>query len=115
MAEIMRERDRFRQVLVEPQSARDAARDRSDFHGVSQARAQMIAGAIEEHLRFVFETAERARMDHAVAIPLILGAPVGRGFFIFAAAGIGAELSVRGKSLSLESFEFDAGARHGLI
>src|SRR5438067_10909287 len=39
-----------------------------------QARAQMVAGAVEKNLRLVFKAAERARMDDAGAIPLKFGA-----------------------------------------
>src|SRR6266540_6164279 len=39
-----------------------------------QARAQMVAGAVEKNLRFVFQAAERARMDNACTIPLKFGA-----------------------------------------
>jgi hypothetical protein len=35
----------------------------------------MITGAVEEDLRLVFEPAEGAAVDDAVAVPLELGAP----------------------------------------
>ncbi len=60
MAEIMREGDGFGEVFVQPERAGDAARDARDFHGVRQARAQVVAGAVEKNLRLVFEPAEGA-------------------------------------------------------
>ena len=39
-----------------------------------QARAQMVAGAVEKNLRFIFQAAERARMNDARTIPLKFGA-----------------------------------------
>jgi hypothetical protein len=53
-----------------------------DFNRVREPRAQMVAGAVEKNLRLVFEPAEGARMDDAVAVALVMGAPFGRGFRI---------------------------------
>src|SRR5438552_18420995 len=39
-----------------------------------QARAQMVAGAVEKNLSLVFQAAERARMNDARTIPLKFGA-----------------------------------------
>ena len=47
VAEIMPERDRFGQLLVEAQHLRDRARDLRDFERVRQPRAVMIAGRRE--------------------------------------------------------------------
>ncbi len=80
MAEVVRERDGLGQVRVQPQRAGDVARDGGDFDRVREARAEMIAGAVEKNLRLVFEPAEGARMDDAVAVALIMRAPVGRRF-----------------------------------
>src|SRR5450432_2187008 len=114
MAEVMRERDGFRQVHVELQRAGDVARDGGDFNRVREARAQMVAGAVEENLRLVFEPAESARMDDAVAVALVMRAPFGRGFRMVAAACVTAELCVRREDLSFNLFQFQSGARHGL-
>ena len=78
MAEVVRQRDGFGQVLVQAQGARDVAGDGGDFDGVGQARAQMVAGAVEKNLGLVFQPAEGARMDDAVAVALVFGAPDGR-------------------------------------
>ena len=80
MAEVMRERDGFGQVLVQLQRAGDVARDGGDFDGMREPRAEMVAGAVEKNLRLVFEPAEGARMDDAVAVALVMRAPLGRRF-----------------------------------
>src|SRR5262245_37805291 len=112
MAEIMRERDGFSEVFVEPESAGDVTRGGRDFNGVSQPGAQVVASTVREHLRFIFEPAERAGMNDAVAVALVFRAPIGRRLLIFASASICAELRVRGKGLPLEAFKFKASARH---
>src|SRR5688572_28482656 len=55
----------------------------------------MIAGAVQEDLRLVFETAEGAGMYHSVPVALIFGAPLGRRFLVNPPARFGAELRVR--------------------
>src|ERR1019366_1849043 len=79
-----------------------------------EPRAQMVAGTIEENLRLVFEPAEGARVDDTVAVALLMCAPFGRSFFVFAAAGVTAELCVRREDLALNLFQLQSGARHGL-
>src|SRR5947207_6277845 len=74
MAQIVRERDCFRQILVQPQCTRDGAADRSHLDRMRQARAQMVARAVEKNLRLVFQAAERARMNDARTIALKFGA-----------------------------------------
>src|SRR5664279_5518248 len=74
----------------------------------------MVASAVEENLRLVFEPAEGARVDDAVAVALIMCAPFGRSFFVFAAACVTAELCVRREDLAFNLFQFQSGARHGL-
>jgi hypothetical protein len=86
MAEVMRERDGFRQILVQFQRAGDVARHGGDFNGVGQPRAQMIAGAVEKNLRLVFQPAKGARMNDPVAVALVLRAPDRGRFGVFAAA-----------------------------
>ena len=68
MAEIVRKRHRLRQVLVEPERARQRAGDLHDFERVGQPRAVMVALVIDEHLRLVGEPAEGGGMDDAVAV-----------------------------------------------
>ena len=110
--QIVRQRDGFGQVFIQLQGTGDVAGDGGDFHRMRQPCAQMVARAVQEHLRLVFEPAKRARVNDAVAIALVVGAPVGRFFRILAAAGVRAELGVRREVLPLQLFQFFAGARH---
>ena len=73
VAQIMRERNRFGQILVQAQRAGDGAADRCNLDGMRQARAQMIASPVKENLGLVFHAAERARMNDPGAIALKLG------------------------------------------
>src|SRR5208282_6558723 len=102
MTEVMRERNGFSQIPVQPQRAGDVARDGGDFNGVREARAEVIAGAVEKNLRFVFEPAKSARMNDPVAVALIMSAPFGRRFRMFASTGVAAELCVRRENLPLD-------------
>src|SRR3954471_4640623 len=88
MPEIMRERDRLSQVLVQRQRTRDGAADRCYLDGMGQSRAQMIACAIEENLRLILEPTKRARMNDARAIPLELRAEGMARLGIFPAARV---------------------------
>src|ERR1700761_7703138 len=72
----------------------------------------MIAGAIEEDLRFVFKAAESARMNDAVAVALEIGAPKRRGFFVNAAATFGAKLGVGSERTAFPFLQFLSGTRH---
>ena len=68
--EIVAERDGFGQLFVEPQHLGDASRNLRDLQRVRQARAVVIAGRREEHLRLVLQPAERLAMNDAIAIAL---------------------------------------------
>ena len=70
VAEIVRQRQRLGEVLVEAERARDGAGDLRDFETVRQPRAVMIALVIDEDLGLVLQPAERGRMDDAVAVAL---------------------------------------------
>ena len=78
MAEVVRERDGFGQVLVEMEVAGDRAADLRDFEAVREPRAEKVAFVIDEDLRLVFEASEGRGMDDAVAVALVLGAAVRR-------------------------------------
>jgi hypothetical protein len=58
MAEIVGEGDRLGEIFIQPQRASDGAADQSDLDGVGEARAQVVAGAIEKNLCLVFEPAK---------------------------------------------------------
>ena len=74
MAEIVRQRQRFGQILVEPQRAGDDPRDLRDFEAVGQPHPVVIAVGRDEHLGLVAQAAEGDRMDDAVAVALVIAA-----------------------------------------
>ena len=67
---IVRERDRLRQVLVQPQRTRNRARGLRDFNRVGQARAEVVAAPVQEDLRFVLKATEGRAVNHPVAVAL---------------------------------------------
>ena len=70
VAEVVAERDRFGEVVVESQRPGERARDLRHLDRVGQAGAEMIAVVIDEHLGLMGEAAEGGRMDDAVAVAL---------------------------------------------
>ena len=68
VAEVMGQRQRFGQILVEPERARERAGDLGDFQGVGQPGAVMVALMEHENLGLVREPAEGGGMDDAVAV-----------------------------------------------
>ena len=70
VAEVVPEPDRLRQVLVEPQRARDRARDLRRLERVGEPRAVVVALRRDEHLRLVLEPAERLAVHDPVAVAL---------------------------------------------
>ena len=70
MAEIVAERDRLGEIVVEPKRPGERARDLRHLDRVGQAGAEMVALVMDEHLRLVGEAAEGGRMDDAVAVAL---------------------------------------------
>jgi hypothetical protein len=88
VAEVVRQRHRFDQVLVQVEQAGDGAADLRHFQAVGQPRAEQVALVVHEHLGLVFQAAERGRMDDAVAVALELGARRGGAFGVPAPAGL---------------------------
>ena len=74
MAEIVGQRHRLGQILVEPQRAGERTGDLRHLDRMGQAGAVVVALVVEEDLRLVLQAAERGRMDDAVAIALERGA-----------------------------------------
>jgi hypothetical protein len=68
VAEIVRQRQRLGEVLVEPERAGERAGDLGDLQRMGQPRAVMIALVKHEDLRLVRQAPESGRMDDAVAI-----------------------------------------------
>ena len=70
MAEVVGERQRLGQILVEAERAGDRAGDLRHFQRVRQARAEMVALVVDEDLRLVLQPAKGVGMDDAVAVAL---------------------------------------------
>src|SRR6185503_14620212 len=115
MAEVVGQRDGLREILVQLEGAGNIAGDRRDFHRVREAGPEVIAGAVEEHLRLVFEAPKRPRVDDAVTVALVLGPQLRRRFLVLPPAAFGTELGVRGEKMMLTLLEFRAGAGHGFV
>ena len=69
MPDVMGQRQRFGEVLVEPKLAGQRTGDLRDFQGMGQPGAVMIALMEHENLRFVLQAPERGGMNDPVAIP----------------------------------------------
>ena len=72
MSQIVPQRDRLRQRLIQPQRFCDRARYLRYFQRVRQARPVMVALRRQKNLRFLFQTPERFAVQNTVAIYLIL-------------------------------------------
>ena len=70
MAEIVGERQRLREILVEAEHAGDRARDLRHLEAVGEPRAVMIAFVIDEDLGLVFEATKGRRVEDAIAVAL---------------------------------------------
>ena len=70
MAEIVPKPDGLGEVLVEPQGARDGARDLRHLERMGQARAEMVALGRHEDLRLVLEAAKGLGVHDPVAVAL---------------------------------------------
>ena len=70
MAEIVGQRQRLGEILVEAQQAGDGAGDLRHLQGVGEARAVVVALVEHEHLRLVGEAPEGGGMHDAVAVAL---------------------------------------------
>src|SRR5258708_533704 len=74
MSDVVGERDRLGEVLVQAQGAGGRARDLRDLDRVREARAVVVALVVDEHLRLVDEAPEGARVDDPLAVALVGGA-----------------------------------------
>ena len=80
VAEVVGQRQRFRQVLVEAELPGQGTGDLRHFQRMGQPGAVMIALVEHENLGFVLETAKCGGMDHPVAIPAERAAGLARRF-----------------------------------
>src|SRR6185437_6090259 len=70
VADVVRQRQRLGEVLVEAQAARDGARDLRHFEAMRQPGAVVVALVIDEDLGLVLQAPERGRVNNAVAVAL---------------------------------------------
>ena len=89
--EIVSERDRLGEVLVESEGTRDGARDLSDLERVGQAGAVVVAFRGEEDLGLVREAPERFGVEDLVAVALEIVAQDVRGGRAVASLAVGGE------------------------
>ena len=82
MADVVRQRQRLGQILVQLQHRGQRARDLRDLDGVRQPIAKVVGDAGWKDLRLVFQAAKSAGVDHAIAIALELVAVRMRRFRI---------------------------------
>ena len=68
MAEVVRQRQRLGEILVEAERAGQRAGDLRHFERMGEPGAVMVALVEHEHLGLVLEAAEGGGMDHPVAI-----------------------------------------------
>jgi hypothetical protein len=112
VAEIVAQRDRLGEVLVEAQGAADGAGDLGDLEGVGETGAIVVGVRGDEDLGLVGEAAEGLAVDDAIAVALEGGADGAGGLGAVAAAAAGAPRGEGGERLVFELFALFAGARH---
>ena len=103
--EVVTERDRFGELLVQAQHLGDRARDLRDLERVGQPRAIVVAGRREKHLRLVLQPAERLAVDDAIAIALKRRTDVVLGFGAQPASRVGALGGLGREDLALARLE----------
>src|SRR5947207_233972 len=70
MTHVVTEADRLDEVFVQAEGARDAAGNRGCLERVRHSGAVVVAGGIDEDLRFSFQAPERLRVEDPVAVAL---------------------------------------------
>src|SRR3978361_724777 len=80
VAEIMAQRQRLREILVESQGPGAGTADLADLEGMSQPSPIMIALMMHEDLRLVLEAPEGRRVDDTVPVALEVAARGRAGF-----------------------------------
>ena len=73
MPQIVSERDRLGQVLIQAQRPRHGARDLLHLERMRQPRAVMCAGRRQEDLCFILQPPERLAVQDPVAVLLVAG------------------------------------------
>lgn len=72
MADVVRKRQRFRELLVQAEHRGHRSRDLGHFKGVRQAISKVVAKIRREDLGFALEASKTASMYDAIAVALIL-------------------------------------------
>src|SRR5262245_30007609 len=88
MAYVVYKRKRFRQISIQAERFRGSARDLRYFECVSQPIAKMIRITSGKNLRLGFQTAKRAGVNDAVAVPCIFSTVGVRGLRKTASEGL---------------------------
>src|ERR1017187_3380664 len=70
MADVVNQSQRLDQINIQVERGGNGARDLRHLHGVGQTSTEVVGVAAGEDLRLVFQPAEGAGMDHAIAVPL---------------------------------------------
>ena len=112
MAEVVRERDRLGEFLIQPEGARDRARDLRGLHRVREAGAVVVALVIDEDLGLVLEAAERGAMDYAIAIALEAGAHRMVGLGDAPATAVPRQHRIGSEAARLDLFQFSPSSQH---
>jgi len=90
MAEIPGEGDGLGEVFVEAEGTAEGTGEGGDLDGVGEAGTDVVAGAVEWDLSFVFEATKSGAVNDAFAVSLKFGAEVVRFFGVFAAEAFAA-------------------------
>ncbi len=90
MTEIPGEGDGLGEVFVEAEGAAEGAGEGGDLDGMGEASTDVVAGAVEWDLGFVFEATKSGAVNDAFAVSLKFGAEVMRFFGVFAAEAFAA-------------------------
>ena len=113
VAEVVPERDRLGEVLVQPQGPGGRPGDLGDLERVRQANAVVVPLRREEHLGLVLEAPERLGVDDPVAVALVGRSERVRRLVAFPALGRRGERGVRGQRVSLDLLGALPGGGHG--
>src|SRR5262245_27578399 len=101
MPQVVGQRQGLGQILIQPEQARDGARNLGHLQAMGQSRAVVVAFVKNKHLRLVGEAPERGGVHDAVSIALERCAHRTGGFAIkpaaaeFRAGGIGRQEAPR--------------------
>jgi hypothetical protein len=112
MAEVMRQRDGFSQIAIQPESSGHRARHLRGLDRVRQPGAIVVALVVDENLGLVLEPAERSRMNDAISIALKRRSHPMRRLVEAPSARVAREHCVGRKGARFDLFEVLSGAQH---